>query len=241
MLEKVCVGFVTYNTYQNYDWTKVCVLSFRKHFPNVDLVVVDHNSNAEELRFLRLHNVIVLENKGEKSHGAGLDCIVEYAKNQYDIIVFIEPDCLIFGEKWLYDMCESIKAGFSMCGFNKWKYGALQIGGSAWDIKSIPGSFQRSFKSKEEINNPKFKELIDFKYMLFRDENTEYDKETSCFLIYQWDVGIKNWFSLALENKTCQIKNDGFIHYFSSHCIKLTNRLKYENKPYLRNYFILHL
>jgi GT2 family glycosyltransferase len=241
MFDNVCVGFVTYNTYQKFDWTKICVSSFRKHLPKVDLIVVDHNSNKKEINFLKSNNAIVLQNPNEKSHGSGLDCIVDFAKSRYEIVVFIEPDCLILDNTWLQNMVEKIKSGYSMAAVHNWEYGALQIGGSAWDIKSIPGSFQRSFKSKEEINHPKFKELINFKYLVYRNENEEYDKDTASFLIYQWDVGIRNWFFLAIDKKACQVKGEGFIHYFGSHQICLIDRLKNHNMPILRNYAINNL
>jgi hypothetical protein len=40
---KCCIALVVYNEYKNFDWTRICVHSYKSVFPNHQLVVVDHN------------------------------------------------------------------------------------------------------------------------------------------------------------------------------------------------------
>ena len=73
-MNKTCVAFVNYNKYGSYDWTKICVSSFKSVFGNtIPLIVVDHNRNPQEIRYLINEDIHVINNhSNDLSHCYGL-------------------------------------------------------------------------------------------------------------------------------------------------------------------------
>jgi len=187
-------------------------------FGEVPLFVVDHNRNQEELRFLKNQNIIVLQNKGNLTHGDGLDIAVKHAKHEgYDAIVFIEPDCVFSGTQWQEHLIKSLESGKSMASVFRWSYGPLHPCGSAWMLNDIPGSFIHCKKLESEVFHSRYLELMNL-YNLCSDMVKQYySNELFSFFLYNWDVGIRNWFHLATVDKTQLVKADGFCHFWGSH------------------------
>ena len=215
---KICTAFVTYNKYGGYDWTKICVGSFRQYFPNEVLLVVDHNHNSEEREFLLNNNVVVVENNAEQTHGKGLDVASKYARNNdFDAIIFIEPDCIISGIEWYNNLVNPLENGRSMCATFQWQYGPLHPCGSSWLISDIPASFQTATKTAEEIFHPKYKRLMKLPELSADMLRSNYDNHLFHFFMYHWDVGIKNWFWLEVHNRAQLVNSNGFYHFWCSH------------------------
>lgn len=226
---KSCVCFVTFYNYNNFDWTKLCVLSFKKIFKNkIDLIVVDHNKNEEEINFLNKNKITIIENKSNYlSHGHGLDVAVNYAKeNLYDSIVFIEPDCFISGRLWYNNLIKSLNTGYSMSATTKHPAGWLNICGSAWILKDIPGSFTIQPKKEKEVFSKKHDEL---KLNIFSKEYYE----SLNFFYYYWDCGIRNWFLLE---KTQLVDGSGLNHFYFSSEIKLNDYIKKNNNNCIKKF-----
>jgi len=225
---KTCVAFVTYNQYNSFDWTKVCVKSFRNVFEHsVPLIAVDHNRNPQELNFLKDNEVIVLENTSNNlSHGKGLDIATAYARDQgYDAIFFIEPDCLISTKDWYKDILKCLESGKSMAACHKHDYGPLHPCGSGWIIKDIPHSFSGCVKNIEEVCNKNFRNLIDNIALCKNILKQNYSNNQCYFFLYEWDVGIRNWYTLARQNRTALVDSKGFHHFWFSHNVDLFTRL----------------
>ncbi len=217
---KTCTAFVTYNRYGGYEWTKICVTSFRNVFGmEYPLIAVDHNHNPEEKEFLKKNQVQILENYGEQSHGEGLDIATAYAKkNGFDAIVFIEPDCLFFNDTWYKNMHQIIESGKSMTSVFRWPYGPLHPCGSMWVIKNIPYSFKTIPKTKEEVGHVRFQELLNMPTLCALMAEEKYDNHLHNFFVYHWDVGIKNWYTLEVNYSTQHCIDDhGFVHFWRSH------------------------
>lgn len=215
---KTCVAFVTYNTYGNYDWTKICILSYRHIFKNMPIFVVDHNNNPEEQEFLIKNNATIIKNTGPHTHGIGLDVATNYAKQQgYDAIVFVEPDCIFQSDRWYHNILQSLESGNSMTSTFRYNYGPLHPCGSGWIIKDIPYSFEIANKTVQEISHPRYLELMKLDTLCFNLFNAKYKNNLCHFFLYRWDIGIKNWFWLEVQNKANLIDNSGFYHFWGSH------------------------
>lgn len=218
---KTCVALVTYNTYGNYEWTDICVRSFRHTFNNtVPLIVVDHNRNEAERKFLNEHEAIILEQSSEydRSHGAGLDTAVRWAKeHNYEAIVLVEPDCIFESQKWYHEMQRQMMDGAAMVATFRHQYGPLHPAGSAWRISDIPGSF-RSVPKDDHVYHPDYSALVKLDTLAKSVIDAEYNSHLCGFFMYHWDVGIRNWFLLEiLKKKTVLINHDGFWHFWRSH------------------------
>jgi hypothetical protein len=225
---KTCVAFVTYNKYNSFDWTKVCVKSFRNVFDHsIPLIAVDHNRNPQELNFLKNNQVTVVENKSRGlTHGAGLDIATDYARDQgYDAIFFAEPDCLFTSDVWYEEILKSLESGKSMAACHKHDYGPLHPCGSGWIIKDIPHSFSGCMKNIEEVCNENFRNLIDNVTLCKKIINSNYNNNQCYFFLYEWDVGIRNWYTLACQNKTAEVSSKGLHHFWFSHQVDLFTRL----------------
>lgn len=216
---KPCVAFVTYNEYGLYDWTQICVKSFREVFKeSYPLICVDHNRNPEEQRFLKDHGVAVVPNPNKDiSHGKGLDVAAEYAKEAgHDVMVVVEPDCVFSGDQWMTDLLKAVDEGYSMAGTFRWQYGPIHPCGSAWRLDQIPSSF-KSVKKHDDVYHPKYKQLMNLVELNSSVMRTNYNTHLIHFFFHWWDVGIRNWFLLACDGKDKLVSGAGFRHWWGSH------------------------
>lgn len=131
---------VVYNVCKDWEWTQISVASFRRHFPDHTLVVVDHNDNPAERAYLLGQGAVVLSSGPSTTHGAGMNRAAYWcAQNGYDVIVHIEPDCLISGREWYDRLLEPLEAGQWMAAPNRMPFGALHPCPSAWVINKVVG------------------------------------------------------------------------------------------------------
>lgn len=215
---KTCTAFVTYNKHGNYDWTKICVRSYRMFMDDVPLFVVDHNNNLRERMFLDENKVEIIENTHRPhTHGDGLDVAADYAKRKgFDSIVFIEPDCVFSVTGWYKNITKALDSGCSMAATYKHNFGPMHPCGSGWIIEEIPTSFKIANKTESETSSKTFQKEMKLKvlceYMMKSISTEEFH-----FFLYQWDVGGKNWFMLEEQNKTKKVDPDGFKHFWGSH------------------------
>ena len=232
---KTCVAFVTYNKYGNYDWTKICVSSFKSVFgESVPLIAVDHNRNPLEIKYLVKNNIRVISNDSEDlSHGYGLDLAVKYASGIYDNIIFIEPDCIVKGRKW-FDNIEVALLDYSMAATFGHIHGSLHPCGSGWRITDIPGSFKLCDKTSDEIFHEKHQSLIKMDILMQDITSKKYSNALCHFFVYSWDVGIRNWYLLALKDKTIKVDGDDLLHLWHSHQIPLKENVW--NNPWIKSY-----
>lgn len=239
-MNKTCVAFVTYNKYGSYDWTKICVSSFKSVFGNtIPLIVVDHNRNPQEIRYLINEDIHVINNhSNDLSHGYGLDLAVEYASDLYENIIFIEPDCVIRGRKW-YDNIESGLLSHSMSATFGHSYGPLHPCGSGWKICDIPGSFKLIRKSSDEIFHERHQTLIKIDVLMRDMIARKYANNLCHFFVYFWDVGIRNWYLLALQDKVIKVNGDDFLHLWGSHMISPKENIQLN--PWVKSYISSYL
>ena len=233
---KTCVSFVTYNIYGRYDWTKICVRSYRNVFADeVPLTVVDHNHNPDEVKFLEDNQVTVIETKsGSRTHGAGLDTATEYARQAgYDAIVFIEPDCVINHIQWYQNILSALESGKSMASTIRLSYGPLHPCSSGWIIKDIPTSFEACNKTEQDIFHPAFKEAMSFTNLSKVMSDHKFGDQGYYFFFYHWDTGMKNWFLLRTQNKDQFVVGKGFNHFWESH--RVTPQMLLERHPNLKD------
>lgn len=218
-----CFGFVTYNSYGNFEWTKICVSSFRGIFPKEKLLVVDHNHNPQELDYLQSQKAEVIPNFIDKkslppdsirrsnTHGMGLDILVQEARTRgFERIVFIEPDCFFTSNVWYKELNAAIDEGNHMAGVIQFPCNQIHPCGSIWLIDSIPYSFEHAHKG-EEVFTPEFLKILNYPELCKR--TIRYPKAAR-FTSFWWDVGIKNWYFLALRGLAKKVSDEGFMHFW---------------------------
>lgn len=151
-----------------------------------------------------------------------MDTAVNHLKDDYDAVIFIEPDCWFTSDVWHKNIIESLESGKSMACIKKYSHGPHHPCGSGWIIKDIPGSFEYVEIDIKEVLEDKFPSLIDiqelFVYMI---------RYQHYFHVNNWDTGLRNWFLLALENKVELVKDEGIQHYWRSSCDPPTKEVKY--------------
>jgi hypothetical protein len=190
----------------------------------VPLIVIDHNQNRNERFFLSQKDVIVVDgNPQDYTHPSGLNTATNYAiKNNYDCIVFVEPDCIFTSRVWYNNIIDALESGYYMSGVIKMPGNPLHPCGSGWILDKIPTTFDVASK-KDDIDHPKFNELIDVNDLTLYCRTaltaniSAYDRQQLFYHLYWWDVGIRNWFLLALDGKTKQVDGNGFNHFWGSH------------------------
>lgn len=229
---KCCVCFVSYNEYDDYNYTKLFITSFIKVFKKeLDIFAVDNNyeTKKNEIKFLIKNNVKIIKNQtNDKSHGKGLDLAVEHVSQLgYDSVIFLEPDCFISNRIWYNQLLEALNQGYHMASCVWHDAGWLHVCGSIWLIEKIPGSFKSCKMRFEEIHNPNFQKLNLPEFM-----STPSNRLLWYFYFYHWDVGVRNYF-LIDEDKRKLTSWVGFNHLWQSHKTTFLNRIK-NKKEFLK-------
>jgi hypothetical protein len=119
----------------------------------------DQEWMAKESDWLKKQPIIYIESlqrinnewpvRGEQ-HGLCIDLTVEWCKkNNVDIMLHIEPDCLITGDKWYYDVLEIINKGAWVVAtgghptnvLGEFVFTKIDTAGSMWVISKFKKSF----------------------------------------------------------------------------------------------------
>ena len=130
--------------YKNGDWLKVGPYSFKEHYPDVPLILINNSVECDTELLVKVAkdlNVEIVDNVEYKpSHGGGLACGVKIAKQKkYRYMMIIEADCLFFeGETNLKVSLKELKQSKAWVTYVLPTVNGLPHPvGSVWDLKFI--------------------------------------------------------------------------------------------------------
>ena len=212
---KIAFVMVLYTEIKDFPWTRICVNSFREHFPYETLIAVDHNENPQEKTFCEKHNVMVLKSNKEKFHSNGIKIALDKIKEKFDAMILIEPDCLIMGKEWYKEISKALEKGFWMAGSSKLEWGPIHPCPTGWLLEKIPFSFDYTEQAMD-LYHPKYRGLMNVDSICKRVLNAknEFQKKNEIAKLLYWDVGLKNWFHSAIQNKAFHTKGNDFKHFW---------------------------
>src|ERR1051325_3193928 len=174
--------------YQTRPFSKLFYENFHRHVRDVDLLLVDNNLNPKcpETCWARSIPHYLANRAADKSHGAGMDCAVEWARARgYQRLVHVEPDCAMNGRIWLDTLLRS-DAWFA--GLHRKRYGPIHPCPSVFDLSAPLPSFCAAQKIPAELRHPRYGELFNPSGL------PQWCKE-------RWDTAQKAWFWCAVENQ----------------------------------------
>ena len=232
-----------YSDSGSYDWTKICLREFRKHFPNSILVIADQNHNPDEIDLVQSFNAKIIKGNRGDQHGTGMDLTASWCKNNdIDVMIHFEPDCLISGSVWYDNLIHEIHKGNWMTGGFQYSFGPIHPCPSAWVVNEIKHTFAYVPKEKD-IQHPKFRDVFNTKELMYK-LNTELNHYTdfqNWLFTYGWDTAQKNWFECAINKKSSLAKtSDDFIHFWCGSRKTPQQRLK-NLSPHLADLLKTHI
>jgi hypothetical protein len=210
---------------RHWEWTRLSAPQFRRHFPDAIWVVVDRNHIPAERLFLERHNAILLNDPKAQNHGTGMDVGLEWCKqNGIDAMIHWEPDCIISGTDWATNLTQSLERGASMAGTFKWIFGPIHPCPSIWRVDQVNYTFDY-YKKGQDFTHPMYDEVFDTVALCKWMFEHKYTQGTFHYFLYGWDVGIKNWFDMAIQGKTEHVSGNGIDHFWDGHTTKPTFNL----------------
>lgn len=215
--------------YHSAHWLGVAIESYLEHFPGDRLLVVDNNPRRGEIgwapectrerAWLASHpSVLLIDNPAppdgllnNRTHGAAMDVALDWARAQgADVLLHLEPDCLVTGRQWRENLLAALDAGAWMAGGYRQCHGPIHPTPSAWRIADVKASFKITpWKGRDELH-PRFHELVDV-------ESLKNDNSPMGIWIgwtRHWDTGHKAWFEAALHSRAALVETPGFKHYW---------------------------
>ncbi len=212
-------------------WIKVCLRSYRDHFPDHPIAVVNNNPAKHEppdgtndkscdwsaacdveTRWLeRFPRITLLRNPGpNREHGACLDLLLQFSRQAgYDYMLCLDPDCLVRGRAWLERLMQAAEAGDWMTGGSYCAAGPLHNVPAIFDTRVDWHSFRAATRG-EDLRHPRYQEVVDL-------ERLRRFSETFCdgAAVLNWDTGQRNWFLAATADKARFVDcSDGLIHFW---------------------------
>lgn len=198
--------------------------SFRQHFPAWHVLVIDNNPVPGEATWKEDHDaerqwirsqpgVIVVSNPGpQRTHGAAVDVAVEWCRRSgVELLLHLEPDCLISGVRWYENLQRGIDSGAWMAGSHRKEYGPIHPTPSLWRVSQIRSSFDYADRIPDE-RHPRFGELFNREWLLNAVAEANQDTE---FWLTKWDSGQRPWFDCAVEDKAILVADtDDFEHFW---------------------------
>ncbi len=206
---------VLYNQRPTDQWVKIMHRSLRKHL-DTQLVCVDNNpENPIAANWLREQGVTVLAgHERKRSHGSGLDILADWCRGHgQEIMVAIEPDCLIEGAEWFNNLIGSIEAGASMASGHLLAFGPLHPCPSAWKVADIPGTFD--FQARGPVD-PKLVSYTNLVKWLNHMEGGNPSHHLVDLFFHQWDCGLGNWYKLVEAGLRADLVSIPDFHHFFS-------------------------
>lgn len=220
---------VLFSIDQKPHWSLLSLPCWRHHFPTETLVVVDHNQNPDERPLAEKHGAVVLpKSTVEISHGDGIDTAAAWCRaNRYDVLVHIEPDCLMWGRDWYDKLVEPIgEESKWMTGLNRTHGGVIHPCPSAWYLPKVVHSFRCVAKGKE-VSHPEYPRIVDVPGL----ERSRFAN----FVLNWWDTGIKNYYEAAKQGRALYVgPASDFQHYWEGHrrWSQFSSRVHWDwNKP----------
>jgi hypothetical protein len=214
-------------SYRSRLWIKVGLLSFRRFFPDLPVLIIDNNPDSkipahdrnveEERKWItrwRLHDHHhYFEKTGfpEKSHGRAMDWALRWCRtNGFDWMLHFEPDCLIDGTEWVNKLLDAAKKDIWMAGSHRKSYGPIHPTPSIWKVNQITSSFG-SQRRGSDMNHPRFHELMDMKELLSDPVNRG---GPNGYWETCWDTAQKPWFDCAVHDKAVLVEETPDFRHF---------------------------
>lgn len=218
--------------YFTYRWSRIFLRTFRMHFPDMPLLVIDNNPvpgerlikrwkydhavqyfpicGEEEKLYRRDPLVTYIRNTIPASvitrtHGHGMDMAVDWCRrNNVERFLHLEPDSIVAGRKWYVDMATAIDRGAWIAMSSKTSYGAYIPTPGIFLTGEIKHSFEWTHK-QNDMYHPAYKRLMDF--------STFDGREYQLSLMRHWDEGEKIWFEAAKVRKFTETANKDYFHF----------------------------
>lgn len=209
-------------------WLRIALCSFWTSFPGKKVLVVDNNPlrhepqhepvlDKERRWLLNNPDVIPVLNTSTKDHGVGLDLAMQYClQNGYERMLVFEPDCLISGSKWLYEMLEAMELCQAwLVGRHQKLYGPIHPCPSIWEVSDRWHTFDIAEKGSDP-EHLKYWILYNLQKVYEVNQSLGLDTEESrIWWRDHWDVGQKNWFLAACNDRAiCLPESPEFQHYW---------------------------
>jgi hypothetical protein len=247
---KVVPILVAYHTVH---WIRAAVESYLEHFPAERLLVVDNNPRRgqpgwqpdceRERHGLASHPQVDLIDGpagpsgvyGNRTHGAGIDVAWDWCRRRgAEIMLHLEPDCLVSGTAWRDHLLEALAGGAWMAGSFRQSHGPIHPTPSAWRVAEVRASFRARQWRGDDQRHPRFRNLVDLDLL-----RSNYEPLGLWHLWRNyWDTGEKAWFAAAVQDRAALVQAPGFHHYWhgSGHR-RLPESALLTTWPELRPYF----
>jgi hypothetical protein len=247
------VVFPVIVAYHTADWMPIAVESYLSQFPFDRILVVDNNPQPgetgwsatcrRERQWLYSHpklDVIYRHAKcigvpAQRTHGDGMDLALAWCRSRgADIMLHIEPDCLVTGRGWRENLVSAIEQGAWMAGAGRKAWGPIHPTPSAWLVREVRTSFAEQRLPRGD-SQPRFKQLVNLEILqaaALAEGCWEWARQF-------WDTADKAWFQAAIHDRAALVEAPGFRHFWYGTSI---NRLPLEQLlvkfPELNGWFI---
>lgn len=157
-----------------------------------------------EKDWLNSHSYItkVIETPVKLNHGSCINLAVNYCvENKIKKIVLIEPDCVVIGKSWLYNLLKVLDEGFWMSSgtfklYNKQKSKILHPCPSAWVVEHASKVSFEPVRIQEDASDDFFYKCPNKKSLFF------------------WDTGLKASYEFAKLGRAKFVETNDFKHYW---------------------------
>lgn len=212
---KLAFVMVLYSELPDFPWTKISIQSFRKHFPEEPLFVVDQNGYANERLLCETAGAKIIGDGRKGHHALGVHKVLDVIRSQYDAFIHIEPDCLFTGRGWYEQIVAALNSGYWMAGPSRLPYGPLHPCPSGWVLDKLPGRFDYQPQG-QDLYHSKYGRLVNIEVICneILRARSHHAKQVAIAKLLYWDVGLKNWFDCAVVEKAIQTNSEGFRHFW---------------------------
>ena len=165
------------------DWLPIAVESYLSQFPADRILVVDNNPQPgetgwsatcrRERRWLYSHPKIDVIHRhancagipAQRTHGDGMDLAFDWCRSRgADVMLHIEPDCLVTGRAWRENLVGAIEEGAWMAGAHRKPWGPIHPTPSAWLVREVRTSFAIQYRPRP-VAHPRFSELVNLEVL----------------------------------------------------------------------------
>jgi hypothetical protein len=215
--------------YHSVHWMWVAVESYLEQFPGERLLVIDNNPKRgeagwtpdceRERHWLAAHpGVVLVDNPAppdgllaNRTHGAAMDLALDWCRRRAaDVMVHLEPDCLVTGRRWRDNLVGALAGGAWMAGSVRQCHGPIHPTPSAWRVGEVRASFKITPWRGADERHPRFAGLMDL-------EALKHDRSPMGVWIgwtCHWDTAHKAWFEAAVCDLAALVEAPGIRHYW---------------------------
>jgi|694.fasta_scaffold12037_8 GT2 family glycosyltransferase len=157
-----------------------------------------------ERRWLHsLEMVKIIQTPSRLFHGDAINMAMKYAyANYFDILVHVEPDCIISGNRWYKNLLGAINDGAYMSSGAVMPDRSLHPCPSAWSIANTHHYDFMHMLKKMDYCDPQYPFLVDM-------------AKTYAFEMTFWDTAKKAWYECAKKNKAQYVELTDFRHLWA--------------------------